>query len=109
MWRPKGTPIMGVPEPIANGHSPHTCFVVPRHSSACCTYVACPRPRPNQPRVVGRSGRGSADFFRFALLPLFEASSRVIPSPLAPLELLDAWAKSAQVAAPQQRLNPATH
>ncbi len=35
MCRPNGTPTMGVPAPIANGHMPHTCTVVPRHSSAC--------------------------------------------------------------------------
>src|SRR3546814_3472610 len=28
-----GTPIIGVPVPTENGCSPHTCTVVPRHSS----------------------------------------------------------------------------
>jgi len=36
--RPNGTPIIGLPVPIAYGHSPHTCTVVPRHMSGACTY-----------------------------------------------------------------------
>lgn len=35
--RPSGTPIMGVPVPTANGQSPHTWTVVPRHSSGAWT------------------------------------------------------------------------
>ena len=28
---PSGTPVMGAPEPAANGHSPQACTVVARH------------------------------------------------------------------------------
>ena len=30
--RPNGTPTIGVPDPMENGHNPHTCIEVPRHS-----------------------------------------------------------------------------
>lgn len=39
MLRPIGTPTIGLPVPAANGHMPHTCTVVPRHSAGACRYV----------------------------------------------------------------------
>lgn len=36
MWRPNGTPTIGVPAPTAKGHRPQTCMVVPRHSAGVC-------------------------------------------------------------------------
>jgi hypothetical protein len=35
--RPSGTPMVGEPPPTANGNSPHTCTVVPRHSGGAST------------------------------------------------------------------------
>ena len=39
MFRPIGTPTIGLPVPAANGHIPQTWTVVPRHSAGACTYV----------------------------------------------------------------------
>ncbi|MFF1818784.1 hypothetical protein ACFVWG_15895 [Kribbella sp. NPDC058245] len=39
MFRPIGTPTIGLPVPAENGHMPHTCTVVPRHSCGAWTYV----------------------------------------------------------------------
>ena len=35
--RPSGTPMVGVPPPTANGNSPQTWVVVPRHSGGAST------------------------------------------------------------------------
>lgn len=57
--RPSGTPVIGDPLPIAKGHSPHTCTVVPRHISGGWRYGDDPPPRPPQPLLGGCVAGGS--------------------------------------------------
>src|SRR5688500_18027581 len=61
--RPIGTPIIGVVEPVPNGHMPHTWTVVPRYSIGASTYDNRPPPGPAYPvrvrrgiRIAGYSG-----------------------------------------------------
>src|SRR5687767_11087180 len=54
MFRPSGTPTIGVPVPAANGHRPHAWTVVARHWSGGWTRVTAPPPGPGHPRAGGR-------------------------------------------------------
>src|SRR5690242_3142559 len=72
--RPIGTPIIGVVEPVPNGHRPHTCTVVPRYSVGVSTHEARPPPGPGNPRPLG--SRGPA-LVRVPIVPFSERDHRV--------------------------------
>ncbi len=78
-WCPMGVPIIGVPDPTAHGHSPHTCTVVARYSGGTSTTPAAPPAGPANP-FGGMAGPRAA---RSAASSAVRCRRRVLAAALA--------------------------
>ena len=76
---PSGTPTSGSVVPAENGHSPHTCTLVPRYSGAGSMTPARPPPGPGQPRFSGSAATSRASPRR----PAAAGSLASMPLPIA--------------------------